>query len=707
MSDIRLIGVSTHNLKNINVKIPKNKITAIYGRSGGGKSSLAFSSLYQICSDEFNALENGYNENNEYKIDSYSGIVPAIAISQSNKNNNPRSTLYSYLNIAQVLSSLAKYDGQDIPSFQYLKLNKPNNECPCCKGLGEVSKIDLESIIDQNKSISNKPFSIWKAGTFANLYQNLLLAFCEFENINTDIPFKDLSEIEKKKLLYSKTETRLAFKFNYKGATRQRRAYYEGVMLFAQNMIGKRSLENATTRENCPECLGSRVNLHNYHNINILGFNIADFLTLPFSELLNKLSKLSNTTELTRILYSICSIELEYLSFSRSIPSLSGGELQKLRFSRLLNSNISGVLLVIDEISSQVNSKDFPLIFEKMRDLSKNNTIVLVEHSPFFINNADHKIHIGLEAGKKGGYICQDELILPIVRSIKKNKTTSFFHFNQINKNNVIQQDLKIPKKCLTVFTGVSGSGKSSIAKAIEEREDAIYISQKNTNFSSRSVLASTIKVNTLIADYFAKNTAVNSDYFLLSKDAGCKTCDGIGVIKYERGYDKDFYLTCPTCEGELFDKNNEFIELEVNGLTIIDYYNIEIKKLYELLSEKDTQFSRIFETMIALGLGHLQLGRKTQTLSGGELRRVKLCEHLSRKKETNRILIIDEPIAGLDSETSSKIADFIHRKVSLFSAVILIEHRQEIIDFADYEIKVGPVAGKLGGKVLSQEFLK
>ena len=393
MNNIQLNGVSTHNLKHINVKIPKNRITAIYGRSGAGKSSLAFSSLYKVCSDEFEALENGYTENSEYIIDSYSGIIPAIAISQSSKNNNPRSTLYSYLNIAQILSFFTKEDNKIIPSFKYLKLNKPNNECPCCKGLGEIPSIDLTSIVEQDKSISNKPFLIWNKGTFSGLY---------------------------------------------KGAIRQRRAYYEGVMISAQNFMGKKSIEKAIIRENCPECLGSRINLNIYRDINVLGLNIIDFLTLPFSDILEKLKEFSNISELIRVLSSINDMGLGYLNFSRSIPSLSGGELQKLRFSRLLNSNISGVLLVIDEISSQINKKDFPAIFDKLKLLSKNNTVVLVEHTPYFIDSADYRINIGPEAGKKGGKICPDEQILPIKINIEKHQTNQFFHFKQITKNNVI-----------------------------------------------------------------------------------------------------------------------------------------------------------------------------------------------------------------------------------------------------------------------------
>lgn len=707
MNNIQLNGISTHNLKNIDIIIPKNSVTAIYGRSGAGKSSLAFSTLYKLCNDEFEALEKGYSENNEYEVKSYSNIIPAIAISQSNTNNNPRSTLYSYLNIGQVLSFLAKDNSLSIPDYKYLKINRPGNECPCCKGLGEIQTINLESIVNQDKCISEKPFSIWKNGTFSGLYHNLLIAFCAQENINTEVPFKNLSEVEQKKLLFSKSNARLSFKFKYKSTTRRRRAYYEGVMLDAQNSIGKKSHTNVKATEVCPECLGSKVNLEAYRNVNILGLDFTNFLTLPISDVLIKLSGLSNVIDLTRIIDSICDIGLGYLSLSRSIPSLSGGELQKLKFSRLLNSNISGVLLVIDEISSQVNGEDFSKIFDQIKNLSKRNTIVLVEHSPFFISNANYKIHIGPEAGYGGGYICQDEQILAIKTHRQKRRTKDFFHFHDLTKNNVVRQKLRIPKNCLTVFTGPSGSGKSSIARAIEQRENAIYISQKNTNFGTRSVLASSIRINNLIANYFSKYTGFDPANFLLSKEAGCKTCEGIGVIKYERGYDKDLYVSCPTCEGSLFEENSECANLEVNGLTIIDFYNREIAELSDLLPTNVDSLKIIFETMVELGLGHLQLNRKSQTLSSGELRRIKLCEHLSKTKHSKKILIIDEPVAGLDPETASKVAACICQKVHLFRAVILIEHRQEIIDFCDYEIKIGPYAGALGGKVLSQAFLE
>lgn len=699
-NSIELIGASTHNLKNINITINKNSVTSIYGRSGAGKSSLAFSTLYKVCRDEFDALENGYTESQDYEVKDYKSIIPAVAISQSNKNNNPRSTLYSYLNIPQILSSLITEYRNKIPEYKYLKINKPDNECQECSGRGEIPSIELNDIIDKNKSISEKPFSIWEKGTFSNLYQNLLLAYSNTENIDINIPFKDLSQNEKNKLLYGNSKERLSVSFKYRGASRKRKIFYEGLVPFAEKSINKTSVK---TMIECPTCLGAKINVDLYKDISIFDINFLDFVKVPVSTLIEKLSFLDNNNELIRVLYSISNLGLGYLNLSRTIPSLSGGELQKLRFSRLLNSNISGVLVVIDEISSQINHKDFEGIFQKIKQLSKNNTIVLIEHSDYFISRSDNIIHIGPKPGKLGGYICPEEKILPIKFSIVKNTPKDFLHFNEITRHNVINQNISIPKKCLTVLAGVSGSGKTTIAREIEKREETLYVSQKASSFNSRSVLASSLNLNKVIASYFSKHTNIDLKYFLLSKEAGCKTCGGIGVVKYTRGYDKDIYITCPTCEGLLFDKTSEYIYLQVNGLTIIDFYSKEVNELSTSLKKLKNTLTRTLQTMVGLGLGYLSLNRKTQTLSGGEINRVKLCDHLSRMKVANKILIIDEPVSGLDAETASIVAKFIHSKVHLFSAIIIIEHRLEVVEYADYMVTIGPGAGILGGEIQSQ----
>jgi len=707
-NSIKLRGVSTHNLKNIDINIIKNSVTTIFGRSGAGKSSLAYSSLYKVCSDEFDALENGYSENGNYSIDSYSGIIPAVAISQHNNNNNPRSTLYSYLNLSHILSFMTHKYPDKIPKYEYLKLNKLVNECPFCKGLGENNDIYLPNILNIEKSIEENAFTIWSNGSFADLYQKLLLAYCIQEHIPINVPFKQLNKIDQHKLLYGQSSEKLQIKFKYRNVYRTRKICYEGAILFAESFVLKNSNSRLTTKNICKSCLGSRINIQRYQNISIFNIIFKDFLTIPISSILDKLKHMSASEELLSILGAICELGLGYLSLSRSIPSLSGGELQKLKFSRLLTSNISGVLFVIDEISAQLNPDDFPKILSYIRKLSKNNTIVLIEHAEFFIKNSDYRIHIGPYPGVLGGMICNsEEIISPIENKIKPYTTNSFIEFDGINKNNVINQKVKIPVNAITLFMGPSGSGKSSIARYIEMMSDVIYISQKSSNFNYRSVLASSLKVNNLIAEMFEKGTNISAEKFNLSQTGGCIDCSGTGLIKYSRGYDKDIYITCPTCEGKLFDPYNIVLNEKVNGLTIVDFYNTEISILIDYIDTKNKSLYSILDTVINLGLGHLTLNRKTQTLSGGEIHRIKLCENLSRIKRTNKLLIVDEPIAGLDPETASKVLAFIHSKRTIFKSIILIEHRKEVMNYVDYLVTIGPGSGYLGGKVISQSFVK
>ncbi|MEQ9997979.1 ThiF family adenylyltransferase [Pectobacterium versatile] len=700
-------GIETHNLKNINANIPINKVTVIYGRSGAGKSSLAFSSIYQLCKDEFDAIENGYLNEGDYKVTHYDRLKPAVALPQRNTNNNPRSTIYSYLNIPQALSSLKTKSNLSIPDYHQLKLNKYENACPHCLGRGDVVQVDEGGLINEHCRLDEKPFLCWRSGELSDYYNQLFLAYCQKNNINIASDFSSLSQEEKHIILYGESDEKITFRCKHKGKIKQRRAFYKGVMLYANNNIGRNQSTSQYGKETiCPSCKGSRIN-PTLARLNVIGLSFDEFLLLPISALCTVLENESSESTLLRVLSSINNIGLGYLNLSRSIPSLSGGELQKLMFSRLLTSNTTGILVVIDEISSQINPVDYPDILSKIRKIAEKNTVVLVEHSQYFIDHADKNIHIGKFAGSAGGEICEYEEIQPLKNMHDRNNISDFHHFEALNKNNIINQSVKFPKEGVTIFSGVSGSGKSSLAKAICEVTESTYISQKLPSYSGRSSVASITELNKPIANYFSQKTDLDSIYFLPNIDkkgngGGCKSCEGKGIIKYERGFEKDIYITCHECNGMLFDSRSDEVKTVVNGMSIIDIYNAELKDLLNFFN--DPKIDHILMTIEILGLSHLKLNRKTQSLSGGEMRRIKLCEILSKKRKSNKLLFIDEPAAGLDPETASKVLSFIYQKSPLFSAIVVIEHRPEAEDYADFKVSIGPGSGEQGGQILAQE---
>lgn len=698
MKKIIINGITTNNLKNIDIQIPFYSITAIYGRSGAGKTSLAFSTIYRLCCDEFEAIENGFLENADYRVQYYSNLIPAVAIAQKNTNHNPRSNLFSYLNIPQLLISLATKNSVNIPLYHELKLHAVPNECETCRGLGIIEEINLSSFINGDRTILENPFSFWVPTSSTNLRHNLLLAYAESLSIPVDIPYSQLNNDQKDSLLNKNSTTKLKFRAKYSGKSRQRSEYYICVSDYIKQNNHLKTVQQNLVKTLCPTCSGSCISPL-LQKKNILDLNFKDFLLTPITSLIKKLGENILDSRLGLVLETIDRLGLGYLNLARAIPSLSGGELQKIRFSRLLRSDITNILIVLDEISSQINPKDHAMILNMIKKLSVNNTIIMVDHDQSFIDFADNAIHIGRFSGKHGGYICSAEQILPFYEIDNKNTITKTFKFTKLSKNNVIDQDLMLPLHCLTVFTGVSGSGKSSLAEAIRNRIDSIYISQKYTNYSIRSILASSLSLISVIANYFANITGNSNSLYNPLQDGGCPNCLGVGVIKYERGYDKDVYLSCPICEGLLFDKSNRKLTESVNGISIIELYQLELADIPKYINQITVK--RVVESAVALGLGHLQLNRKTQTLSGGELRRIKLCNQLSRARKTNDILIIDEPAAGLDPETASKIASYIYSKTKLFKAVIVIDHKPEVIRYADFEVKLGPGSGPQGGKII------
>lgn len=713
---IRVFGIKTNNLKCIDVEIPYNKITAITGISGGGKSSLAYETIYSICNQEFKSLEKGAFEDSSYAVDGFSGIIPAISIRQNNYNSNPKSTIYSFLNLQSYIFSLHP-SGDNKINHDLVKLNKGGNDCPRCCGGRYIYEISEELTIDRSIPIKENPFRPWH-GHDKNRYTVMLNYFCDQEGIDKNRLFSELSETSKSNLLFGQSSYPVRLNYSVGGKKRARQASFCGVYreldkLLSSNKISEYAHAIKYSKEMpCNVCGGSGINRVLYESSKIFGLSFFDFLTTPIYELQSKIEKSTKNNSspakeaINKKISALNFIGLGYLSLIRTIPSLSGGELQKLLFSQVLDTQLKNILFVIDEISAQLSAEDHDIFISSIRKISGNeNTVILVEHNEDFISAADHVINIGPAPGKGGGYLCKDsgyqQQPEPEPEPFIKNKPAKFFRTPKITKNNVIGVEVDIPLGCLTGVFGRSGSGKSSFAKGLSEAlDDVVYVSQKQLKGNSRSTLATYLELSRPISRFFSKKTGQDESFFLPTpgSPSTCETCSGTGQVEITRTFEKTVRITCTSCNGLLFSEKNE--NIKANQVSIRDFYSCDISELPLKFSDLPKRVSEIILAAEKLGVSHLSLNRRVSSLSGGEARRLKLIKSLL-VRSGSRILIIDEPGAGLDNYSARKAISYIREMSVGFKAILVIDHTDRILKECDYAIKFGPGSGPNGGIVV------
>lgn len=695
---MNVVGIRTHNLKNLSFSSLRNELIGVCGISGGGKTSFAYSTLYRLCANEFESLTNGYSEVEDYIVDDFSALRPAIAVRQNCFNVNPHSTIYSFLNISALLSK----NRCDIP-YRFLKLNKPSNLCKECRGEGNKEELDLDKIIDKNLALEAIPIIPWRD---KQEYQQLFLSFCKTESIDTSKRFFDLNNNDQDKILYGEGDRVFDIAFKYKNKRRIRHLKYLGIIKYLQNelMGGKINRKNALkfcSILNCPKCGGARIDVDKYEPYFIDKISFQDFLIKPIDCILSRIDNNRDNKKLLCLLKSISNIGLGYLSLNRSIPSLSGGELQKLKFSLLCNTDMSGLLIVLDEISSGIHWSDYNYVIEQIISMKKNNLVLMIEHNDYFLSKSDRNIVLGPKPGKDGGFFVDsyDFSKKIFLEKLKNKHIEDYIQIDRISKNNVNNLNLRIPKGRITALVGKSGSGKTSIARYIDDNlENAVFITQKSLRGNIRSTVASYLKINKVIADCLGKKYNRDDSDFLSSSDVvGCQKCEGLGVIKCDRGFEESYVSICPECEGMLF--SNTAKEFDIDGLDLKELYELEINCLSKVKSCK--KIKKLVEYAQFLSIGHLNLCRKLQTLSGGEAKRLKILELMLNSNIKDKILIIDEPGSGLDNKTCESLIAFFHKIKNQCCALIVIEHNPNIFLATDFIIEIGPRAGKEGGKII------
>jgi excinuclease UvrABC ATPase subunit len=706
-------GVRTNNLKDISLDITQGCFLGIAGPSGSGKSSLAYGTIYAIAQYEWEKVSNmpaGTYVN--FKVDSYSNIIPAIALKQENLNNNPRSTIATFLRIDKDFRLLFASVNNLSPSL--FSFNNPQNACLFCDGLGYESSLDQSQMIDWEKSIEDKPFLPWKK----TYNQKVLEKYAEHCTIPLNRKLKDLPKELVNKLLYDKSDEKFRVSYVMGGKKRTREFPYIGLFLEMQNLKQDKQhisslnkILDFSSMHVCSHCHGSRFSDNILKN-KYKGKSLGDLYLMELSSLysfINNSLQSEKHIEHVRLLNNIQRVieglidgKLEYLHLNRSIPTLSGGELQRIRLVNILTSQIAGMMYIVDEPSARLHVSEYDSILDSFRHLrQKGNTILMIEHNPYFLRNTDKNLFIGPSSGEHGGNIVAQEL-QKISYKYMPQICTEFIHFNHITDNNLSNVCVNIPKKRITGLYGPSGSGKSTLARNIERlNKGTEYVNQKPLRGSIVSTIASYCGVLDDIRNVFSVANHVDSDFFSFQSEKGqCPCCKGKGMIKYSLDFGKtEVEIICDECKGQRFNSN--VLEYTYKKKSIYDVLTLTINQLIdEKIFSDHASIVRRLMILRKLGLGYLSLFRTTDTLSGGESQRLKLTKFIGKKLK-NRLFIFDEPLKGLSPDDAYNVLSIFKDITDNEGTVVFIEHSVLGFTACDYVIELGPGKGKNGGKVM------
>lgn len=725
-SYIEVIGANQNNLKNINVLIPKHQLTVFTGRSGAGKSSLVFNTLaaesQRLLNETYSSyIQHQLTQYEKPKVDNIKNLPVAMIIDQKRLGGNSRSTVGTISDIYASVRLLWSRIGEPFVGYSDIfSFNNPKGMCPTCSGLGYVEDIDLDELLDYDKSLNEdaicfpsfRPDS-WRGKRY--LYSDL------FDN---DKKLKDYTKEEMDTFLYTEPKQLKNPPSNW-----PRTAKFEGLIhrfrrsfLLNDNFEKKKfkeDIERVVSKHKCPSCHGRRLN-DEVLSCKVNHMNIAEFADLPIDDAILFLKEIKDDKAkviiepLLQQLEALSYIGLNYLSLSRETTTLSGGESQRIKLIRHLNSPLSDLVYIIDEPSVGLHPEDIQRINQIIQTLkNKGNTVLVVEHDPDVIKNADYIIDLGPLAGKHGGEVTFEGSYPALLNSetstgyalnkshklkASPRKSQNMLQIDNITRNNLKHISTQLPLNAMTVVTGVAGSGKSTlITTAFENNENAIFIDQKPVHASSRSNLLTYLDIFDNVRSFFSQHTGLKKSMFSYNSEGACPECHGKGILKTELAFMPDFSQVCDVCGGTRYKP--EVLEAKVNGYSIADILSLTVDEAIEKFKDNQ-EITTPLRALADTGLNYMTLGQSLDTLSGGEIQRVKLSKYLT-SYVTNHIFIFDEPTTGLHEDDLPILMNCFNHLIDVGNTVILIEHNLTMMTQADWIIDIGPYAGDKGGQLL------
>ena len=717
---IRVVGARENNLRGISLEIPKRRLTVFTGVSGSGKSSLVFGTIaaesQRLINETYSTFIQGFMPSlSRPDVDALENLSAAIVVDQERMGANARSTLGTATDVNAMLRIVFSRLGQPYvgPSF-YFGFNAPEGMCPACEGLGRVTDIDIDELVDHSKTLNEGAIRVpgyTPDGWYVRIYTESGL-------VPGDVRVADFTDQQRQDFLYHEP---------MKVKTQGINLTYEGLVPKVQKSILTKDrdsvqphiaafIDRVVTYGPCPSCGGTRLN-EAARSSKINGVSIADACAMQISDLADFVRGLTApevaplVATLQQTLDSLVEIGLGYLSLERSSGSLSGGEAQRVKMVRHLGSPLTDVTYVFDEPTVGLHPHDIARmnnLLIRLRD--KGNTVLVVEHKPETIAVADHVVDLGPGAGTNGGTVQFEGTVADLRSSgtltgrhlddrarlkTEVRTATGAVPIRDATTHNLRQVDVDVPLGVMTVVTGVAGSGKSSLIHGSLPRDvGVVTVDQSAIRGSRRSNPATYTGLLDPIRTAFAKANKVKPALFSANSEGACSNCNGAGVIYTDLAMMAGVATRCDHCGGKRFQA--AVLEYKLDGKDISEVLAMSVAEAWDFFGSGPAH--AILDRMAAVGLGYLSLGQPLTTLSGGERQRLKLAIHMADK---GGIYVLDEPTTGLHLADVQHLLALLDRLVDSGKTVIVIEHHQAVMAHADWIIDLGPGAGSDGGRVV------
>ncbi|MCM6778248.1 excinuclease ABC subunit UvrA [Nocardia sp. CDC141] len=721
--EIVIDGAREHNLKNVSLSVPKDTVTVFTGVSGSGKSSLVFGTVavesQRQLGETFTTFVRARMPHYEKPdVDRIEGLTTAVVVDQKPIGGNARSTVGTATDIYSIIRVLFSRAGEPSAGMATAySFNTPEGACPRCDGLGRTTTVDLDAMIDRSLSLNQGAlrFPLFAVGT---VQWQMFAASGLFD---LDKPVAEYSETEWDNLVHGPREgsepTRSGPWTSYEGLLDKFHRLYLNRDLSTLSARTRKALEQCTTQGVCPLCRGARLNRAALRT-RINGHTIDDYAIMEVAELVEVLGKIDHplgtplAEQAIAGLRRLVDIGLGYLNLGRETTTLSGGEAQRLKMVRFLGSSLTGMTYIFDEPSVGLHPRDvgrMNTLLKQLRD--KGNTVLVVEHDRDVIAVADHLVDMGPAAGVHGGEIvytgdyaglCAADTATG--RALRRRGAvksefrtpTGYLRVEHANLHNLRDVSVDVPTGALTVFTGVAGSGKSTLVTEVfaAEHPESVVVDQAGLGISPRSTPVSHLGVMDRIRKAFADANGVDAGLFSFNSKGACRGCGGRGEITADMAFMDPVTTSCERCHGNRYDP--DVLAYTLGGKTIVDVLALTAEEAAQLFPDRTIR--RGISSLVDVGLGYLTLGQPLSTLSGGERQRLKLAGELGK---SGGIYILDEPTTGLHMSDIDTLLNLLDRLVDAGNTVLVVEHDLDVIEHADHIIDLGPGGGRHGGRIV------